>query len=111
MESQGFKIRVRNAGLRTGAMVLMAAGLSTLAGSEVFAEGDDVHAHHVHDSAGSFFDNLFKVYTPRRVCMNYEAPVIWLHFASDLVISLAYYSIPIALVYFFHRRTHIDSHW
>jgi signal transduction histidine kinase/CheY-like chemotaxis protein len=82
-----------------------------LAGSLVFAEDEDIHAHHVHDSAGSFFDNLFKVYTPRRVCMNYEAPVIWLHFVSDLIISLAYYSIPIALIYFVHRRKDIAFHW
>ena len=30
--------------------------------------------------------------------------VIWLHLVSDLLIALAYFSIPIALVYFARRR-------
>ncbi len=47
-----------------------------------------------------FFGNIFKTYTPRRVCMNYESDVIWLHFWSDLAISLAYFTIPAALLYF-----------
>lgn len=62
-------------------------------------------------SESGFFSDIFKVYTPRRQCMYYEAPVIWLHFFSDLIIAVAYYSIPVGLVYFVSRRKDIAFHW
>jgi PAS domain S-box-containing protein len=43
--------------------------------------------------------------------MNYEADVIWLHVVSDAMIALAYFSIPIALVYFVRRRRDIEFNW
>ena len=36
--------------------------------------------------------------------MFYEQPVIWLHVISDLLVTLAYFSIPFALIYFIRRR-------
>ena len=68
--------------------------------------GFDPHAEHLHaaTAGGSFFQDFFKVYTPRRVCMFYEQPVIWLHVISDLLVTLAYFSIPFALIYFIRRR-------
>ena len=42
--------------------------------------------------------------------MNFEPDVIWLHFGSDLMIALAYFSIPVALVYFARRRKDLAYH-
>lgn len=58
-----------------------------------------------------FFQQFFKSYTPRAVCMHYEPTVIWLHLVSDLFIAVAYYSIPVGLVYFIWRRRDIAFHW
>lgn len=71
------------------------------------------HMHHQGAAAEpeGFFHNLFKVYTPRQVCMYQEAPVIWLHLVSDLFIGIAYYSIPVALVYFVRRRKDLAFNW
>src|SRR6476646_9768236 len=69
------------------------------------------HIHnqsHVHEG---LLASLFETFTPRRQCMNFEADVIWLHFASDLLIALAYFSIPVALVYFTRRRKDLAFHW
>lgn len=67
------------------------------------------HDGHLHGLPGPFFQDLLKVYTPRRVCMFYEPGVIWLHFISDFLIALSYFSIPVALVYFVRRRRMICS--
>ena len=56
------------------------------------------------ENADPFFHDLLKVYTPRQLCMSGEAPVIWLHAASDLLIGLAYYSIPVALALLVRKR-------
>ena len=69
------------------------------------------HVHHTSGEPDIFFDDLLKIYTPRRVCMFYETPVIWLHFISDLFIALAYYSIPFALIYFVRRRKDLAFGW
>lgn len=61
--------------------------------------------------AGSFASSLFKLYAPREFCMAYETPVIWLHVLSDAGIALAYYSIPIALVYFVRERRDLSFSW
>ncbi len=55
-------------------------------------------------NADPFFRDLLKVYTPRQLCMLGEAPVIWLHAISDLLIGLAYYSIPVALALLVRKR-------
>lgn len=72
------------------------------------------HIHQVASDAPAptgFFQNLFESFTPRRLCMNLEPDVIWLHVFSDLFITLAYYSIPIALVYFVRRRRDLEFNW
>jgi PAS domain S-box-containing protein len=65
-----------------------------------------VGAEHIHAAgeATPFFQDLFKIYTPRQICMLGEAPVIWLHVVSDLLIGLAYFSIPVALAMLLRRR-------
>ncbi len=58
-----------------------------------------------------FFGNLFKAYEPREFCMYYEPSVIGLHLVSDAAIAAAYYSIPLALIYFVHRRRDLSFSW
>jgi len=43
-------------------------------------------------------------FMPHGHCYTWHASVLWLNVASDAVIAAAYYSIPIALGYFVHRR-------
>ena len=62
------------------------------------------HLHTASPAGGGFFAHLLETYVSRRQCMNYETDVIVLHFVSDLIIALAYFSIPVALVYFARRR-------
>jgi PAS domain S-box-containing protein len=68
------------------------------------------HVHTASTITGGFLARLFETYTPRRQCMNFEPDVIWLHFGSDLMIALAYFSIPVALVYFARRRKDLAYH-
>lgn len=55
--------------------------------------------------------SLFEVYMPRRQCMHFETDVIWTHFFSDVLIAAAYYSIPIALLYFVRKRRDLAFNW
>jgi PAS domain S-box-containing protein len=83
-------------------------------GAAVGAAGH-AHAAHIHPPAqgqgSGVLDNLVRVYTPRRVCMYEEQPLIWLHVVSDAFIALAYYSIPLALIYFVRRRQDVAFSW
>lgn len=63
------------------------------------------------EQGDGFFSNLFQTYTPRRVCMNYEAAVVWLHVYSDILIAVSYFSIPIALIAFVRRRDDLAFNW
>jgi signal transduction histidine kinase/CheY-like chemotaxis protein len=70
------------------------------------------HAHAaIPDGNGGFFSNILEVFTPRRQCMNYEQDVIWVHVVSDAMIALAYFSIPLALIYFVRRRKDLAFNW
>ena len=62
-------------------------------------------------SGGSGGLDLWKQYAPREVCMFHEPALIWLHVISDAVIALAYYSIPVALVYFVRKRRDLTFSW
>ena len=44
------------------------------------------------------------VYIPHGHCYLWQTPLVGLHLVSDLLIALAYYSIPIMLVYFVRQR-------
>jgi PAS domain S-box-containing protein len=41
---------------------------------------------------------------PHGMCFLWQPELLWLHVTSDWLIALAYYSIPIALIYFVSRR-------
>lgn len=55
------------------------------------------------------FESLFssKQYIPHGHCYLWQSPLVWLHLISDLLISLAYFSIPVILIYFIYRRNDV----
>ena len=66
----------------------------------------------VEPATGGFFTNLFSTdFVPRAQCVGDRGEIIWLHVVSDGVIALAYYSIPLALAYFVHRRRDVAFGW
>ncbi|MEG4025687.1 MULTISPECIES: ATP-binding protein [unclassified Microcoleus] len=54
-------------------------------------------------SSGSFI--------PHGHCYLWHTPLVWLHVASDSIIALAYFSIPITLVYFISKRQDLPFDW
>jgi len=49
--------------------------------------------------------------TPHGFCLLWEPGLIWLHAVSDAIIGLAYYSIPLALIWFVRRREDVAFGW
>ena len=43
-------------------------------------------------------------FMPHGMCFLWRPDLLWLHAGSDALIALAYYSIPVALIYFVRRR-------
>src|SRR6267143_1964243 len=60
-----------------------------------------------------FFKHLFSSdgFMPHGHCYLWNPGVVWLHLVSDALIVLAYYSIPMTLVYFVHKRKDLEFHW
>ncbi len=54
-------------------------------------------------SSGSFI--------PHGHCYLWQTPLVWLHVASDSIIALAYFSIPITLIYFISKRKDLPFDW
>jgi two-component system, cell cycle sensor histidine kinase and response regulator CckA len=50
-------------------------------------------------------------FMPHGFCYTWDPYVIWLNAASDALIALAYYTIPLTLVYFVRRRRDLAFHW
>ncbi len=50
-------------------------------------------------------------FMPHGMCYEWNPGVIWLHVLSDAVIGLAYYSIPLTLIYFIRKRKDIAFGW
>ena len=48
---------------------------------------------------------------PHGMCYEWNPQVIWLNAVSDGLITLAYYSIPLTLVYFVHKRKDLQFSW
>src|ERR1043165_3769204 len=44
-------------------------------------------------------------------CYLWRPDIVWLHVVSDSLITLAYYSIPVTLVYFVRKRRDLPFHW
>lgn len=60
-----------------------------------------------------FFKNLFltRQFIPHGHCYLWKPGLVWLHVASDLLMALAYYSIPLMLVYFVWKRRDLPFDW
>lgn len=59
-----------------------------------------------------FFRKLFSTdFMPHGHCYFWQPDVVWLHVASDSMIGLAYYSIPVTLYYFVRRRRDLAFEW
>ncbi|HET7106573.1 MAG TPA: ATP-binding protein [Candidatus Acidoferrum sp.] len=50
-------------------------------------------------------------FMPHGFCYMWDRSLIWLHLISDGVIALAYFSIPLTLVYFVRKRRDLPFHW
>jgi signal transduction histidine kinase len=61
----------------------------------------------------NWIERLFSTsgFMPHGFCYTWDPHVIWLNGASDALIALAYYTIPVALVYFVRRRKDLAFHW
>lgn len=49
--------------------------------------------------------------TPHGFCLLWAPGLIWLHVVSDIIIGLAYFSIPLALAWFAHKRRDFQYRW
>ncbi len=59
-----------------------------------------------------FFQRLLSPdFMPHGHCYFWRPDILWLHLISDLFITLAYYSIPVTLVYFVHKRRDVPFNW
>ncbi len=59
-----------------------------------------------------FFTKLFASdFMAHGICFLWNPEIIWLHAISDTVITVSYYLIPLALVYFVRKRTDLPFHW
>lgn len=50
-------------------------------------------------------------FIPHGHCYLWQPELVWLHILSDSLIALAYYSIPITLVYFVRQRQDLPFNW
>ena len=59
-----------------------------------------------------FLEKLFSSsFMPHGHCYLWNPGLIWLHVVSDSLIALAYFFIPVALIYFIQRRRDLPFHW
>lgn len=61
----------------------------------------------------TFLKNMFASgqFIPHGHCYLWQPELVWLHILSDSIIGFAYYSIPIALIYFVFKRQDLPFHW
>ncbi|MDE1170028.1 MAG: ATP-binding protein [Verrucomicrobium sp.] len=61
----------------------------------------------------SWLHSLFSTrgFMPHGCCYRWDAAVIWIHVISDALIALAYYSIPLTLIFFVRRRKDLAFGW
>ena len=59
-----------------------------------------------------FLEKLFSSnFTPHGYCYLWNSGLVWLHVISDVLIALAYFSIPVTLAYFIRKRRDLPFHW
>ena len=58
------------------------------------------------------FDRLLSPdFMPHGTCYLWDPAMVWLHVISDGLITLSYFCIPIALIYFVRKRRDLPFHW
>ena len=50
-------------------------------------------------------------FIPHGHCYLWQPELVWLHLLSDSLIALAYYSIPLTLIYFVKKRQDLPFDW
>ncbi|MCW5314162.1 PAS domain S-box protein [Nostoc sp. KVJ3] len=60
-----------------------------------------------------FLNNFFSIsqFIPHGHCYLWKPGLVWLHLVSDVFTALAYYSIPVMLVYFVRKRRDVPFDW
>ena len=59
-----------------------------------------------------FLEKLFSSdFMPHGYCYLWKPGLVWLHLLSDTLIALAYFSIPVTLVYFIRKRRDLPFNW
>jgi len=59
-----------------------------------------------------FLQKIFQAdFLPHGTCYLWQPGVLWLNVISDLTISLAYYAIPVLLVWFLRKRNDLQFSW
>ncbi|MEH2435697.1 MAG: PAS domain S-box protein [Nostoc sp.] len=60
-----------------------------------------------------FLNNFFSTsqFIPHGHCYFWKPGLVWLHLVSDVLTGLAYYSIPVMLVYFVRKRRDVPFGW
>lgn len=61
----------------------------------------------------AWFADIFdsQSFLPHGHCYLWRPDILWLNVGSDLLIALAYYSIPVSLIYFVRKRKDLAFHW
>lgn len=98
-------------------MTRESSSLGLEAKSDIVIKGSRMHqhVHGVSTASGSlwqFFLCLFDTdFMKRGDCVAWRSEILWLHIVSDAMITLAYYSIPVALLVFVRRRKDLAFNW
>jgi len=59
-----------------------------------------------------FLQELFSSdFMPHGYCYSWKPGLVWLHLVSDVLIAVAYFSIPLTLVYFIRKRKDLPFNW
>ena len=59
-----------------------------------------------------FLQELFSSdFMPHGYCYSWKPGLVWLHLVSDVLVALAYFSIPLTLVYFIRKRKDLPFNW
>ena len=51
------------------------------------------------------------MYSPHGICLLWEPELIWLHVVSDALTAIAYFSIPVCILYIWWKRTDFKYRW
>lgn len=68
-----------------------------------------VERHPMINDILSFFTT--EGFAPHGFCLTWRADVFWVHLLSDAIISISYFSIPAAIIFYISRRQNIRFQW